>query len=218
MSDVLAEVRAALRGSAERRHAAVASRFAARRDRSAAAPACISEDVLGQFRAQAQAASCMIESVSSAQQIAPALDVALGRWSARRRVVVAPDPLLRSWLGACATLDVRFGPATTADSVGVMLPVAAVAETGTLVFHSGPGCPTSLAFLPDYFVAVVPHSRVVPTYEAALEQLPRGTSGEAMPRRICLVTGPSRTADIEEMLLLGAHGPRTVLLIMVEGL
>jgi len=216
MSDVLREVRAALRGSPDARRAAVSNWFADRAGRSAASPTCISEDVLGRFRAQVQAAGCIIESISSAEQIAAALDAGLGRWSAGRRVVVARDPLLRSWFAAFENLDVRFGPPTAADLVGVMLPVAAVAETGTLVFHSGPDCPTSLAFLPDYFVAVVPHSRIVPTYDAALERLARGTSAEAMPRRICLVTGPSRTADIEEMLLLGAHGPRTVLVIMVE--
>jgi len=218
MSDVLGEVAAALRGSAEARRATVANWLADRAGRSAAAPACVTENVLGQFRAQAQAASCVIQCVSSAQQIVPTLDVALRRWDAGRRVVAAPDPLLRSWLGGFANLDIRFGTATAADLVAIMLPLAAVAETGTLVVHSGPACPTSLAFLPDYFVAVVPHSRVLPTYEAALERVPRGTAGEAMPRRISLVTGPSRTADIEEMILLGAHGPRTVLVIMVESL
>jgi L-lactate utilization protein LutC len=81
-----------------------------------------------------------------------------------------------------------------------------VAETGSLVLLSSPQTPTRLNFLPDHFLCVLQAERVVPYLEDAW-QLIRTEHG-TMPRTVNLVTGPSRTADIEQTLQLGAHGPR----------
>jgi L-lactate dehydrogenase complex protein LldG len=88
-----------------------------------------------------------------------------------------------------------------------------VAETGTLMMLSGPDTPASMHLLPETHVAVVPAERVVAHYEDgfALARAERGT----LPRATNLVSGPSRTGDIEQTIVLGAHGPYRVHVVIV---
>jgi L-lactate dehydrogenase complex protein LldG len=69
--------------------------------------------------------------------------------------------------------------------------------------------------LPDHLIAVVPAEALVDHAEQALERVPAGEGGRR-PRAMTFVTGPSRTADIEEVLLLGAHGPRALSILLVD--
>jgi L-lactate dehydrogenase complex protein LldG len=78
---------------------------------------------------------------------------------------------------------------------------------------SGPQSPSTINFLPDNHVAIVRASQVVATYEDGWDRL--RTTG-AMPRTVNFVTGPSRTADIELKIQLGAHGPRRLHLVVVD--
>jgi len=80
---------------------------------------------------------------------------------------------------------------------------------------SGPQSPASLHLLPETHVAVVPASRVVSHYEDAIARM-REERGQP-PRAMNLVSGPSRTGDIEQTIVLGAHGPYRVHLVIVEG-
>ena len=102
-----------------------------------------------------------------------------------------------------------LGPAG-ADLVGVSHADAGVAETGTLVLTSGPDNPTTLNFLPDHHIVVVDASTVSGDYETVWADLRRRFGAGAMPRTVNLVTGPSRSADIGQVLQLGAHGPVAV--------
>jgi L-lactate utilization protein LutC len=67
-------------------------------------------------------------------------------------------------------------------------------------------------------IAIVPSSAIVSSYENALERLGIGPASATLPTRIHFVTGPSRTADIEEILLLGAHGPCEVCVLVIDGM
>jgi L-lactate dehydrogenase complex protein LldG len=87
----------------------------------------------------------------------------------------------------------------------------AVAETGTLGFLSGPGAPSSWHFLPGREIALVERTAIVATLEDAFALL----SARGMPSTLNLVTGPSRTADIEQTIERGAHGPRAVDIIVI---
>ena len=111
------------------------------------------------------------------------------------------------------TLGIEFGAAAETDRVGVSEAFAGIAETGTLMLVSGAGGPTGLAFLPETHVVVLAAGRIVGSYEDAWARL--GAAG-AMPRAVNWVTGPSRTADIELTLLLGAHGPRRLHVVVVD--
>ena len=132
-------------------------------------------------------------------------------------VRMGTDPFLTglAWERA-PELTVSHGPADALTATGITGAVAAAAETGTVILASGADNPTTLNFLPETHIAIVPASAIGATYEDAWERL-RGARPETeMPRVINFVTGPSRTADIEQTLLMGAHGPRRLHVIVVE--
>lgn len=138
---------------------------------------------------------------------------------------VAPDPLLERlpW-SERPMLRVAFGRAEPTDPVSVTPCFAAVAETGTMLMLAGAGHPTTLNILPDTHIVVLRTSRIVGAYEDAFDLIraerggPAGTpTGVAfMPRNVMMITGPSRSADIEQTLELGAHGPRQVHVVLLE--
>jgi L-lactate utilization protein LutC len=124
-----------------------------------------------------------------------------------RAVPWAREPLLR----------VETGVAVDEDAVSVTSAFAGIAETGTLMLCSAPESPTTLNFLPEVHIAVLPTDRIVGTYEEGWQRL-RGRFGAGkMPRVVNWITGPSRTADIEQTLLLGAHGPKRLHILLVDG-
>jgi L-lactate dehydrogenase complex protein LldG len=122
-----------------------------------------------------------------------------------QRLCVAPHPLLagvvwpQSW-------QVQSRGARGDDRIGLAVAFCGIAETGSLMLLSGPDSPTTLNFLPDDFLCLLPENRIVPRLEDAwaLLRAERGT----MPRSTNIITGPSRTADVEQTIQLGAHGPR----------
>ena len=130
-------------------------------------------------------------------------------------VAMSPHPELQAipW-SKRPLLQIREGRAQASDLVSIQHAFAAVAETGTLVFPSAPERPTTINLLPDTAVVVLRASRIVGPYEDAWDLLRREIGG--MPRNVMLVTGPSRSADIEQTLELGAHGPRRLHVVLVE--
>ncbi|NIE64892.1 lactate utilization protein C [Burkholderia sp. Ax-1719] len=117
------------------------------------------------------------------------------------------------WTGA--GLSVEFRKPEDRDLVGLTGCFCATAETGTLVLLSGPHTWASGALLPETHIAVVPASRIVAGHEDAFA-LMRAERGE-LPRAVNFVSGPSRTGDIEQTIILGAHGPYRVHVIVVHG-
>ncbi len=104
-----------------------------------------------------------------------------------------------------AGLEVATGRSDGADLNAVTHAFGGVAETGSLVLLSGADNPVTLTFLPDNHFVVLAAADLTSDLESVLVKLRR--TG-ALPRTINIVTGPSRSADIEQTLLLGAHGPR----------
>jgi len=114
-------------------------------------------------------------------------------------------------------LTVTVGATGGGDLVALSHAFGAAAETGTLVLLSGSDNPTTLNFLPDNHIVVVAAEAIDGDYETVLARLRGQLGAEHLPRAINLVTGPSRSADIEQTLILGAHGPRRLHVIVVEG-
>ena len=131
------------------------------------------------------------------------------------RVVMAPHPELRAipW-SARPLLEIREGRAQDTDTVSVQHGFAGIAETGTLMLPSAPDRPVTLNLLADTAIAVLRADAIVGAYEDGWDRL-RAEAG-AMPRNVMFVTGPSRSADIEQTLELGAHGPRRLHIVLVE--
>lgn len=130
-------------------------------------------------------------------------------------ITIAPHPELRAlpWSDR-PLLAIREGAPDPADIVGVQHAFAGIAETGTLMLPSAAERPTTLHLLPETSVVVLRASRVIGAYEDAWDLL-RAESG-GMPRNVMFVTGPSRSADIEQTLELGAHGPRRLHIVLIE--
>ncbi|HUN42556.1 MAG TPA: LUD domain-containing protein [Acetobacteraceae bacterium] len=130
-------------------------------------------------------------------------------------LVMAPHPELQAipW-SSRPLLAIRQGRAEATDLVSVQHAFAGIAETGTLMLPSAPERPTTLNLLADTEIAILRASRLVGTYEDAWDLL--RTERGSMPRNVMLVTGPSRSADIEQALELGAHGPRRLHVVLIE--
>ena len=113
-------------------------------------------------------------------------------------------------------LERVFGPADGADRASLSQAVVAAAETGTLVLVSGADNPTTLAFLPESHFILIRAGDVVGSYEEAFDRLRAVYGDGALPRTVNLISGPSRTADIEQTIVRGAHGPKR-LHVMILG-
>lgn len=92
---------------------------------------------------------------------------------------------------------------------------AGIAETGTLMLHSSPQSPTTLNFLPDNHLVILSRSAIVGAYEEAWKKI-RASFGATLPRTVNMITGPSRSADIEQRLQMGAHGPKTLVILLIN--
>ncbi len=127
-----------------------------------------------------------------------------------RRAVVWGELLDLDWESAGIVVEARA--ADPDDAVGITGAVAGIAETGTLVLASGRATPATVSLLPETHIAVLPAARIVATLEDALSRL---RAMGPLPRAVNLVSGPSRTADIEQTVTLGAHGPARVHIVLV---
>jgi L-lactate dehydrogenase complex protein LldG len=84
-----------------------------------------------------------------------------------------------------------------------------------VVLTSGPENPTTLNFLPDVHIVVLEAGAVAGDFETVMEELRERYGVGTLPRTVNMITGPSRSADIEQTLILGAHGPRKLHVILV---
>ena len=112
------------------------------------------------------------------------------------------------------TLEVTTGASDGRQLVAVSHAFGGVAETGTLIMASGPDNPTTLNFLPDTHIVVIDANDIAGDYETVWQRV-RETFGDALPRNINMITGPSRSADIAQILILGAHGPRRLHVLVI---
>jgi L-lactate dehydrogenase complex protein LldG len=114
-----------------------------------------------------------------------------------------------------AGLEVEVRPAGGDDLVGITGVYCGISETGTLMTLSGPDSPPSVSLLPETHIAVLQSARIVRSMEDAWALARAEVDG--VPRAVSFISGPSRTADIEQTLTLGAHGPYRVHVIIVGG-
>ncbi|MFZ4806270.1 MAG: LutC/YkgG family protein [Hyphomicrobiaceae bacterium] len=109
----------------------------------------------------------------------------------------------------------RVGRAHPEDEVSLSRAVAGVAETGTLALASGPDNPVTLTFLPETHIVIVEESAIVGPYENVWDAMRARYGDREMPRTVNFVSGPSRTADIGGKIVIGAHGPRRLCVLLV---
>ena len=143
---------------------------------------------------------CRRIAIGAASPLQPALDAALAGLQVRRF-----EQPLEQWKGELF------------DAVDASVTAAAggIADTGTLVLRPGADEPRTLSLVPAVHVAVLQASRLHASLPAALRALaPPGD----LPSNLLLSAGPSKTADIQQVLAYGAHGPKELVIVLVHDL
>ncbi|HEX6958058.1 MAG TPA: lactate utilization protein C [Ferrovibrio sp.] len=201
------------------RHTAVAARIANHpRNRIPLRAQLPHAEQVALFVAKAEALTVSIDSVAGEADVPARIADYLTRHNLPAHLRVAPDPLLQNlpW-SERPMLQVEYGPGRSQDLVSVTPAFAGIAETGTLMLHSSPATPTTLHFVPDHHIVVMRESQITGTLEEAFERLRQKLgSVENWPRTVNFVSGPSRTADIEGVPVLGAHGPRRLHIVLIS--
>jgi L-lactate dehydrogenase complex protein LldG len=171
------------------------------------------EDPVMRFHQRSLAMASTVETVAREAEAPPAVARYLESQSLQPGAVIWPQLVRLDWAGA--GLQVAARVAQGDDLVGITGVFCAVAETGTLVLCSSLQAPATVSLLPETHIALVPASRIVSGMEEAWA-LMRAELGE-LPRAVNFISGPSRTGDIEQTLVLGAHGPYRVHIVIVTG-
>lgn len=166
------------------------------------------------FTEQAEAVQASVERIGFYAELPATIAGYLRRQNLPMQLVKAVDDDLAKadWEGGI--FEIRDGRPKEDDPVGLTTAFAGIAETGTLMLTSDADHPTMLAFLPETAIIVLASDRVCRAYEDALHSF--RAAGRNLPRSVNLITGPSRSGDIEQTLQLGAHGPRRLLAILVD--
>ena len=176
-------------------------------------------DLKDHFRQMAERMASTVDEVATLADAPGAVVRYLAAQGLPPRAVVWPALGTLPWTAAGLEVEARRpkrDESQGADLVGITGCFCALAETGTLVLASSAETPASTHLLPETHIALVPASRIVAGMEDAfaLMRTERGGVANMMPRAVNMVSGPSRTGDIEQTIVLGAHGPYRVHIII----
>ncbi|RED51377.1 LutC/YkgG family protein [Aestuariispira insulae] len=171
------------------------------------------------FCAMAEGVQASIDRVADMEAVPEAINRYLAGQNLPARIKMADHDLLNAlpW-DKVPSLTRLTGATAGDDQVSLSAAFAGIAETGTAMLLSGPDGPTTLNFLPETHMVVLPEEAIVGAYEEAWERLRQHQKDKGLdhlPRTVNLITGPSRTGDIEQTILLGAHGPHRLHIILV---
>ena len=170
-------------------------------------PALADPDLVQAFTARAAAVGTTVARIGALTELPGAVRAYLAGHGRAGRVALQPVPELAAldWSG----FEVRASPASD-EPAAVGLALWGIAETGSVVFHSGPDTPVLLAFLPLHHLVVLRAGTILPHLEdyAAL--------AVPAPRNLNLITGASGTTDIEGSYVRGAHGPGFLHVVIVD--
>ena len=171
----------------------------------------IGDDLIVHFREQALRMSDTVAEVASMAEVPAEVASYLDHLGIAKQAIAWKSLDALAWEQAGIALAYR--PPVNEDLVGITGAFCAVAETGSLLLLSGPDTYASASLLPETHIAILPASRIVAYMEDAFA-LVRAERGE-LPRATNFISGPSRTGDIEQTIVLGAHGPYRVHVIVV---
>jgi len=171
------------------------------------------EDPIRTFAKRASLANAVVHELDSLDAVPAAIAELLRARNMEVAVHLPPDPAVDAidWSGAPGLERRKTLPGQ--DSAAVNFAPFAIAETGTLVFCASPERPASWHFRPGLEIAILKACDIETKLETVIAKVK--ASGR-LPHTINLVTGPSRTGDIEQTLELGAHGPKALVIFIVK--
>ncbi len=172
---------------------------------------------LNMFHEFSNALSATVDRADSLEEVPEKIRDYLAGANLPTDIKMSPDPALDEipWANA-PMLTIERGAPVESDEVSVTPAFAGIAETGTLFLASGADTPSTLNFLPENHIVVLKGSDVIGSMEQAWDKLRLKHGEGSMPRTVNLVSGPSRTGDIEQRLIMGAHGPRKLHIVIVD--
>ncbi|MBL4666750.1 MAG: lactate utilization protein [Sneathiella sp.] len=174
------------------------------------------KDQLDLFQIKMEKLMSTVDRVKDASDVPAAVQVYLAQHNLPSRIKMSPAKSLMDLAWAdIPTLEIVTGAGAEEDMVGLSPAFAAVAETGTLMMLSGPETPSTVNFLPENHIVILQAGDVTGSYEEAWDSVREATQETGMPRTVNFISGPSRTADIETRLIMGAHGPKSLHVILV---
>ncbi len=158
-----------------------------------------------------------VERVASLSDVPKAAVTYLRDKNLPASLAMGKDPRLEAmpW-GRQRSLTIKTGPSDGTDEAAISIALGGVAETGTVMLMSGKDNPSTLNFLPEHHIVVVQSADIAGDLESLWPKIRERFGKGEMPRTVNLVTGPSRSGDIEQKLILGAHGPRALHVIVVD--
>ena len=218
--EIFASLRRSLRVTGEEapRRAAVAARLA--QTPIGVIPARGQGDAatrIATFTSEALRAAATVTELADADEVPGEIARYLREGNMPATLRMGADPRLAGLPWGATSIEISHGASDGDDANALSVAFSAVAETGTLALRSGPDNPTTLNFLPDNHIVLVFARDVVGDYESVFARLRAEHGAGALPRTLNFITGPSRSADIEQTLLFGAHGPRRLHIGLVGG-
>lgn len=169
------------------------------------------------FCKMAESVQSTVERVADAAAVPEAVAATLRERNLPASIRMGDDKRLRTMPWAQApSLEVHSGRSYGDDAATLSHAIAGIAETGTLVLQSGQDNPTTLNFLPETHIVVISATDITGDMESIWGEIRTQHGKGLMPRVVNMVTGPSRSADIEQKLILGAHGPKSLHIIITE--
>lgn len=171
------------------------------------------QDLAERFIEKLEAVSGSVTRVNRMHEVPKTIQQYLDQYQIGTSMVMSGQQAL-SQIEWPESWQIENRPARGEDRVSITGAFAGIAETGTLALLSGHADPTTLNFLPDDHIVIIQADQIVSHLEDLWWLLRR--QNQSMPRTVNLITGPSRTADVEQTIQLGAHGPRRLHVILVE--
>jgi L-lactate dehydrogenase complex protein LldG len=217
---VFERVRGALAGKGDdaTRRAAVAARLASPPvHKKPSRVEKTGEDRIAQFRAYLEGQSAIVHEARAKSEIPKLISAYLRSQNAPLRVRHGADSLFAElpW-NTEPTLEHRTGRAAPEDEVGLSHATAGISETGTLVLMSGADNPVTVSFMPETHIVVVDASSITGSYEEAWAALRKKRGADGLTRTVNFISGPSRTGDIGGRIVMGAHGPKKMCVIILR--
>jgi L-lactate dehydrogenase complex protein LldG len=208
--NILGRIRTSLRreagdGAAARVHARLAAHALSPRPQ-------VAGDLVAYFREKALALSTTVADVADLAAVPAAVAAYLSSNALPMHAVCSQALGGLDWAGHGVSVEAL--PARETDKVGITEVFCAIAETGTLMTLSSAHTPPVSSLLPETHIAIVRVAQIVSSMEEAWQRLRDVV--DYPPRAVNFISGPSRTADIEQTLTFGAHGPYRVHVVLVR--
>lgn len=175
----------------------------------------INKTLIENFEFQLASLSGQVTRIQSKDQIPAVVENHIKQHQLRKELLISNDSICQnlSWSSAIKT---SFKKAEDNDQIALSCAYAGVAETGSIVMVSSPNTPTTHNFLVSDHIVLLKASRIVSHLETVWREI-QDNHSPVMPRTINVLTGPSRTGDVEQTIQLGAHGPIRFHVIILLG-